>query len=124
MTSNEEIQVVVSVVLPIQSKKVTQKELNENRAEKNTFYMALTLCSMSILSRILIICDFIYFFFYNSFSASLTSTIIVFLFIRLFQHRAFCFFIRLIKCFAKNLTRNFLIKTFRIHRTNSNRNTN
>jgi hypothetical protein len=33
--------------------KLTQKEKNENRAEKNIFYMALTLCSMSLVSQLL-----------------------------------------------------------------------
>jgi hypothetical protein len=53
--------------------KLTQKEINENRAEKNMFYMALTLCSISILSRILLIISAIYFILFNSFSTTLIT---------------------------------------------------
>ena len=50
---------------------LTQKELNENRAEKNMFYMALTLCSISILSRCLIILSSFFFQFFSSLSTNL-----------------------------------------------------
>jgi len=49
-------------------KKLTQKEITENKAEKNMLYMALTLCSIMILSRVLICIIGIYYYFFNSFS--------------------------------------------------------
>ena len=67
ITNVEEIQVVVST----KARKLTQKEINENRAERNMFNMALTLCSISILSRVLLIFLYICFFFFTSFSQSL-----------------------------------------------------
>ena len=55
-------------------KKLTQKELNENRAEKNMLYMALTLCSISILSRCMIITGAAFFLVFASFSTNLIIT--------------------------------------------------
>jgi hypothetical protein len=48
-----------------------QKELNEKNAEKNMLFMILTLCSLSIGSRIVIMINYIYFFFYYSFADSI-----------------------------------------------------
>ncbi len=53
---------------------VTQKELNEKRAEKNLFYMAVTLSSISILSRCLIILSGFFFQFSSSLSTNLILT--------------------------------------------------
>jgi len=58
----------------IMPKKLTQKEINENRAEKNMLYMALTLCSISILSRCLIITGAAFFLAFASFSTNLIIT--------------------------------------------------
>ena len=44
-------------------KKLTQKEITENKAEKNMLYMALTLGTILILSRILVVIIGAYFFF-------------------------------------------------------------
>ena len=75
-SANEEIHVVILEPQTLQSKKLTQKEINENKSEKNMFYMALSLCSISVISRILFIFVFIYFFFFNSFSESLILVLI------------------------------------------------
>ena len=58
--TNNELDIQV-VVVP-KSKKLSRKEVDENKAESNMFSMALTLCSLSILSRILIILIYIYLF--------------------------------------------------------------
>ena len=58
--TNNELDIQV-VVVP-KSKKLSRKEVDENKAESNMFRMALTLCSLSILSRILIILIYIYLF--------------------------------------------------------------
>jgi hypothetical protein len=50
---------------------VSKREMNENRAAKNMLYMALTLSSFSILSRILLISFGAYFYFCPSFTADL-----------------------------------------------------
>ena len=47
---------------------LTQKEINENRAEKNMFYMALTLSFITIISRILIILCAVYFIIFFSYT--------------------------------------------------------
>ena len=72
--SQEEIQVVVSTS---KAKKLTKKEKNENKAERNMLKTALTLCSISILSRVLLILLFNYFLFFNSFSQSLILLILL-----------------------------------------------
>jgi len=70
-TSVDDIQVVVT-----RAKRLTQKELNENRTQSNMFYMALTQCSLSIIARVLLIFRFIVFFNFYSFSTSLILLII------------------------------------------------
>ena len=79
-TNNElDIQVVVVLPPPLKSKKLTRKEADENKAESNMFRMALKLCSLSILSRILIILIYIFFFIstMDSFSNILIVSLIV-----------------------------------------------
>ena len=53
---------------------LTPKEIDDRKAEKNKFYMALTLCSISVLSRLIFILCYIYAFYYYTFS----NTLIVF----------------------------------------------
>jgi hypothetical protein len=57
-------------------RELTQKEMNENRAEKNMFYMALSLCSIAIVSRVLIIFCGVYFLFFTSFATNILIQII------------------------------------------------
>jgi hypothetical protein len=72
-----EIAVVVVVVGRRKSRKeLTQKEINENRVEKNMLYMALTLCSIAIVSRIVIIFCGVYFLFFTSFATNILVQII------------------------------------------------
>ena len=95
MTSDSrEIRVVVETKV---AKKLTQKELKENKAEKNMFYMAFTFCSMSIVSRVLYFLNVFYFTSFNSFANYLILNITV------VSIWAYLYFIRLIKCFVKNL---------------------
>ena len=49
-----------------QLKKLTQKELNELKAEKNMFHMIITLCLISIVSRVIIISGNLYALFFFS----------------------------------------------------------
>jgi hypothetical protein len=50
---------------------LTPKEIKERKAEKNMFYMALTLCTISIISRVLLMFMLVYFLIYNTFYNSL-----------------------------------------------------
>jgi len=53
---------------------------NERKREKNMFYMMFTLCSLSVLSRILTIFQYVYFFFvYNNSLSNIPDIEIVFL---------------------------------------------
>jgi len=54
------------------------KERCYRQAEKNMFYMSLTLCSISILSRLLLMFIYIYFFFFSSFSSSLLVSLLIY----------------------------------------------
>jgi hypothetical protein len=60
-------------VVPTSSQRpvLTPKELKDRKAERNMFYMALTLSTISILSRILQMFCYIFVFFFNNFSNSL-----------------------------------------------------
>jgi len=50
---------------------LTPKEIKDRKAEKNMFYMALTLCTISLISRVLLMITFVYFFMFNTFYNSL-----------------------------------------------------
>jgi len=52
-----------------------QKETNERAAEKNMFYMILTLCSVCVLTRLFIMFAFVLFFFYNTFANTLSMSL-------------------------------------------------
>jgi hypothetical protein len=54
------------------------RERNERNKKKNMFYMALTLCSISILSRLVNVLAYVYFFFYHTFSDTLTVAVVYF----------------------------------------------
>jgi hypothetical protein len=58
---------------PVVSREIEQineRERREQKIETNMLYMALTLCSLSIISRILLMANFIYFLFYFDVSSS------------------------------------------------------
>jgi hypothetical protein len=57
---------------------LTPKEIKERKVEKNMFYMALTLCSISILSRLVNMLVYVYFFFYRTFEGTLTVAVVYF----------------------------------------------
>jgi Co/Zn/Cd efflux system component len=63
-TSNTRLDTRLTFALTI------QKDLHERKVEKNMLYMILTLCTISIGSRVLIMSNYIYFFFYYSFADS------------------------------------------------------
>jgi hypothetical protein len=50
---------------------VSQREKIERKIERNMFYMALTLCSISIISRFLFMLSYVYYFIFNTFSDSI-----------------------------------------------------
>lgn len=50
---------------------MTQKEIDENKAENNMFRMNITQCSLSIIMRIIFMFVYVYFLFFYSFSGSL-----------------------------------------------------
>jgi hypothetical protein len=54
------------------NKKTIKNDTNERQAEKTMFYMALTLCSISILTRLCIIFNFLTVLNFSSFSNRLT----------------------------------------------------
>ena len=67
----EELQMSSINNRPTTSKEIEQqrqRERTERTLEKNMLYMALTLCSISILSRLIFMASYIYFFLFYSFS--------------------------------------------------------
>ena len=122
-SANQEINVVVPIN---QSKVLTQKEINENKAENNMFHMALTLCSLSILSRIIFILIFIYLFFFNSFSSTLKVSIINYSFYTLVPTSAIFIFYLFNKMFREEFGKKLFKKndsnlTKSTESTNSNK---
>jgi hypothetical protein len=55
---------------------LSEKDKNARDAEKNMLYMVLSLCSISIVTGLVIICSIPYFLFYYSFSGSLTLMVV------------------------------------------------
>jgi hypothetical protein len=81
-TTNNELDIQVVVVSPPhKSMKLSRKEVDENKAESNMFRMALTLCSLSILSRILIILIYIYLLFFTNLFSVILYVILIFVLI-------------------------------------------
>ena len=78
MTSNSaEIQQVrLEEASASRRRELTNKEINENRAEKNMFYMALILSCITLVSRVLIIICVVYFLILYSFSTTLLTSVI------------------------------------------------
>jgi hypothetical protein len=77
MTSSSEIQrVTLQETSTSRRRGLTNKEINENRAEKNMFYMALILSCITLVSRVLIILCVVYFFIFYSFSTTLLTSVI------------------------------------------------
>lgn len=56
---------------PRETRRLTVKEIDEQNAESNMFWMTLTLCLMSILTRVLFMFAYVFFLFFYSFSNSL-----------------------------------------------------
>jgi hypothetical protein len=56
--------------------RLSQKDKNERNAEKNMLYMVLCLCSISIMSRLVIIFFILFFLFHYSFSGTLTLMVV------------------------------------------------
>ena len=54
------------IASPRQNHVLTPKELLERKAEKNMFYMALTLCTISIISRVLYMICFVFYFLFKT----------------------------------------------------------
>ena len=65
----------VEVFIPKQKRELTlqerRKERKERIVERNLFFMAFTLCSLSILSRIIFICAYVFYFNFSTFSNNL-----------------------------------------------------
>ncbi len=59
------------IALPGQHHILTPKEIKDRKAEKNMFFMALTLCTISIISRVLLMIVLVYFLMFNTFYNSL-----------------------------------------------------
>jgi len=58
---------------PRQHHVLTPKEIKERKAEKIMFYMALTLCTISLISRVLLMIVLVYFLMFNTFYNSLIT---------------------------------------------------
>ena len=108
-TGVDEIEVVVFTE-PARPKKWTEKEINENKAEKNMLYMALTLCSISILARLLLICVYIFFLYFNSFFYSLILIIITLSMYTLVATSAILVFYSFNKMFREEFQKRFFTK--------------
>jgi hypothetical protein len=57
----------IHIASPRQHRELTPKELLDRKAEKNMFFMALTLCTITLISRVLIVICFVCFFMFDTF---------------------------------------------------------
>ncbi len=89
---------------------LTQKEINERKTEKNMFYMAFTLCSVSVVTRCFIMFAFIYYFFFNSFFTNLISTLINYTIYTLVPTTSIFIFYAFNKLFRKEFNKKIMRK--------------
>jgi hypothetical protein len=89
---------------------VSIKEMNENRAAKNMLYMALTLSSFSIFSRILLFIFSVYFYFFASFTNNLILSLINFSICTLAPTMAIFVFYFFNKIFRQEFSKTFFSK--------------
>ena len=99
----------VDIVVP-RRKKLTPKELKEQKAENNMFYMAFTLSSMSILSRVLMMFCYVFYFFFTSFSNNLLIEIVFYSINTLVSSLSIFVFYFFNKMFRKEFKKKFLSK--------------
>ena len=57
-------------IVPIRQE-LTEKKRKERKAEQNMFYMALTLCTIALITRFLLMILYVYYFFFYTFEFSL-----------------------------------------------------
>ena len=105
------------VVVSSRPRELTQKEINENRAEKNIFFMAFTLSSISVVSRSILIVGYVVFFNFYSF-----STILIFFLINLTMYTLVpTISIFIFYTFNKMFREEFKKKVFNIEKTTTRR---
>ena len=61
-----------------EAEQINRRELSRRQIEQNMLYMAITLCTVSIVSRVLIVLSYVYFRYFYSFTDSLTFMIILY----------------------------------------------
>jgi len=61
---------------PCKLEQINERDILKRQAEKNMLYMALALCSISILSRVFLMFSYIYFFLFFSFASHLYVAVI------------------------------------------------
>jgi hypothetical protein len=91
---------------------LSQKDRNERKVEKNMFFMALTLCSISTLTRMLFMFYFVYLFFFSSFRSSLNVCLISYLVYTLEPTIGIFVFYSFNKMFRQVFKETFLRKLF------------
>ena len=91
-------------------RKLTSKEIKEQKAENNMFYMAFTLCSISILSRVLAMCCYIFYFFFTSFSNNLLIELVFYSINTLVSTSSIFVFYSFNKMFRKEFKKKFYKK--------------
>ena len=89
---------------------VSKREMNENRAAKNMLYMALTLSSFSIISRILLFIFSFYFYFFASFTNNLIVSLVNYSICTLIPTLAIFVFYFFNKIFRQELNKTFCSK--------------
>jgi hypothetical protein len=94
-------ELVVSSALP--TPELTLKERNERKTERNMFFMALTLSSISVLSRVIFVVSYVYFFFFSFIPNNLLVMVINYTMYTLTPTVAIFVFYRFNKAFRQEL---------------------
>jgi hypothetical protein len=87
-----------------------ERENVKHHVEKNMFYMALALCSISILSHVLLMIVYVYYFIFYSFSASIHVSVFSFALLTLEPVLAIFVFYPFNKMFRDECEKLFLCK--------------
>ena len=120
ITPNQPATTPLNVSPPIMLTGMTEKQRKERHLERKMFFMALTLCTISVLSRTIILYSYILYVYFPSFSNTILIFIINFIMFTLVPTSSIFVFYLFNKMFRKELNVKFLKKEWQNSLVQSN----
>ena len=99
--------------------KLRRKEMRECDAEKNMLHMIMSLCTISCVSRVILMFSYVYFFYYYSFSDTLSLMVVCYTIYTLVPTVSIFIFYSFNKIFCRELKKIFIFKRDKDENTSS-----